>query len=250
MPVDLGTTVAGVHLGFPAMNTPGSATRPEELRALAASRAGAIVLRTATQHPFVHPEFRSLHTPGFDKLVPLARELAAGCDKPVIASVAGSSGDEYATVGRAFAEAGAALVEANVAETWVDTTAAPFEAPGRLRELLERLVRECPVPVTVRLPDRMRIGHAAVADELAAIGVRVVVIRNDFTRFEKFLLETGATFEVIAVGGIAYGWDLQRTLAKGARAVQIGDVLVGEGPRVFARLERELRRARGERDVT
>jgi dihydroorotate dehydrogenase len=40
------------------------------------------------------------------------------------------------------------------------------------------------------------------------------------------------------------GIDLQRSLAKGARAVQLDSVLVREGPRVFERLEHELRQAR------
>ena len=39
--------------------------------------------------------------------------------------------------------------------------------------------------------------------------------------------------------------DVRRALAKGARAVQVRSALVEEGPGVFARLEREMRMARG-----
>ena len=70
-------------------------------------------------------------------------------------------------------------------------------------------------------------------------------MRNDFAGLEKFVLEAGAGFDVIAVGGIHSGYDVRRALAKGARAVQVRSALVEEGPGVFARLEREMRMARG-----
>ena len=58
--VDVATTVAGVRLAFCAMNAAEAAASAHELRPLVTSRTGAIVLRTATVHPFLHPEFRSL----------------------------------------------------------------------------------------------------------------------------------------------------------------------------------------------
>ena len=54
------TVVTGVRLPFAAMNAAGSAATAAEVRALARSRTGAVVLKTATVHPFVHPGFRSL----------------------------------------------------------------------------------------------------------------------------------------------------------------------------------------------
>src|SRR5581483_5521435 len=102
--IDLGTTVAGVRLPFCAMNASGAwSSTAAELRALAQSGTGAIVLKTATLHPFIHPQYRSLHNPGYDKYLPLLRELVASAPCPVIASVPYSSG-----VAHAYAEAGAA----------------------------------------------------------------------------------------------------------------------------------------------
>src|SRR4051812_45325020 len=110
-PVDLSATVAGVRLPFAAMNASGAwSSSAADLRDLARSRTGAIVLRTTTVHPFVHPEYRSLYNPGYAKLAGLVAELTAVSERPVIASIAGSSMDEYATLARAFADAGAALV--------------------------------------------------------------------------------------------------------------------------------------------
>lgn len=246
--IDVGATVAGVRLPFAAMNAAGAwSSTATELRALARSCTGAIVFRSATVHPFVHPEYRSLHNPGYDKLAVLVRELAAMGEKPVVASIAGATPDEYATLARAFAEAGAALVEANLADPYVTATLAPLDEPGVLREVARRLVSACAVPVSIKLPEGVPLPHRRLVEDLRAAGVPVVVVRNDFTGFEKLLLEAGAAFQIIAGGGIASGYDVSRALGKGAAAVQVGSALVTEGPGIFARLEREMRKAHGER---
>jgi dihydroorotate dehydrogenase len=244
-PADLGATIAGVRLPFCVMNAAGAwSANAGELRALVRSETGAIVLRTATVHPFLHPTYRSLHNPGHDKLVVLARELAAAEARPVIASIAGASADEYVVLARAFADAGVRIVEANLADPWVTATLAPFEDRGTLRQVASRLVAGCPVPVSVRLPDRCPLPYRHVMADLAAARVAVVVVRNDFTHLEKLLLEAPPGIEVIAVGGIHSGYDVSRALAKGARAVQAEPGPTREGPEIFARLAREMRAAR------
>jgi dihydroorotate dehydrogenase len=245
---DLGTTVAGVRFPFCAMNASGVwSSTPAELRALARSGTGAIVLKTATVHPFVHPEYRSLHNPGYDKLLPLVRELAAQASCPIVASVAGTTPEEYALLARAFAEAGAAMVEANLADAWVAATLAPWEDRAALARLLADLAGGCPVPISLKLPERIGFSYRVLATELRRASIGVVVVRNEFVGLEKFLLEAGPGFEAIAVGGIGSGYDVSRALAKGAKAVQVGTALLGEGPGIFARLAREMRIARGER---
>jgi dihydroorotate dehydrogenase len=247
-PIDLGATIAGLRFPFCAMNASGAwSSTASELRALARSGTGAIVLKTATLHPFVHPEYRSLHNPGYDKLLPLVRELAAAASCPVVASVAGATADEYATQARVFAEAGAAMIEANLADPWVEATLAPWQDPDALHRVLERLVRATSAPVSVKLPQRVGQPYRAIVDALAAAGVRVVVVRNDFAGLEKLRLEGARNLELIAVGGVRSGYDVSRALAKGARAVQVGAALLEEGPAIFTRLAREMRVARGER---
>jgi len=242
---DLGATIAGAHLSFCAMNAPEALAFPHDLRPLVTSRTGAIVLRTATVHPFLHPEFRSLHNPGHDKVVPLVRELVATGGPPVVASIAGASIEEDAFLARAFADAGAAWVEANLADPWVAATVAPFEDVRTLRDLGRRMTEVAAVPVAVRLPERTALPYGRVRDVLADAAIRIVVVRNDFAGLEKFLLEAGTAFDVVALGGIHSGYDVRRALAKGARAVQVRSALADEGPGVFARLEREMRLARG-----
>src|SRR5262249_35616041 len=150
MGADLSTTVAGVRLPLPVMNAAGTAQSPDGLRRLLPSRAGAIVLGTTTVHPFVHPEFRGLHNVGFDKYAPLVRELTAATDKAIVASIAGATSDELLLLARAFADAGAALVEINLADPWIAAAVQPFEDPGLLRELLVPLTAASRVPLAVR----------------------------------------------------------------------------------------------------
>jgi dihydroorotate dehydrogenase (fumarate) len=246
--IDFGTTVAGVRLPFSAMNAAGVwSSTPSELRALTRSDTGAIVLKSATVHPFVHPAYRSLHNPGYDKLVPLVRELAGEAACPVIASVSGATPDEYAVLARAFGEAGAKLIEANLAEPYVVATLSPWDDIAALHAVLARLAAGSPVPVVVKLPERIALPYGQVAAALREAGIRAVAIRNDFAGFERFQLEAGPGFDVIAAGGVQCGYDVTRALGKGAKAVQVGSALRGEGPGMFARLAREMRVARGQR---
>lgn len=235
-----GTVVAGVRLPFCAMNASGSAATVDDVRALRRSRTGAIVLKSATVHPFVHPSFRSLHNPGFDKMLSLVRDLAAG-DRPVVASVAASSIDEVGFLAKAFADAGATILEANLADPYVEATLAPLESADRLRDVAERLAGAGP-PCWAKLPERPPLPYAPLVRALLDGGVRAVVAHNDFHGYEKLMLEAPAPIDVVVVGGIGSGFDVATALRKGAKAVQVGSALRAEGPGVFARLERELRR--------
>src|SRR2546428_2345336 len=135
-PTDLGTTIAGIRFPFCAMNAAGAwSSTASELRALARSATGAIVLKTATWHPFVHPAYRSLHNPGHDKLLPLVRELAAQAPCPVVASIAGVTADEYANLARAFGEAGGAMGAADLADARGGAAPGPLAEHHVLREL-------------------------------------------------------------------------------------------------------------------
>jgi dihydroorotate dehydrogenase len=239
----LGTTavVTGVRLPFCAMNASGSAATAAELRALAHSRTGAIVLMTATVHPFVHPGFRGLHNPGFDKLLPFVKELASG-DRPVVASVAGATADELGFLAKAFADAGADAVEANLADPWTESTLAPFESTELLGDVARKLAAPG-VPVWVKLPERPRMPYVTLVTTLLDAGVRGVVAHFDFHGYEKLMLEAPAPIDVVVAGAIESAYDVAQALRKGAKAVQVGSALRREGPRVFARLEREMRKA-------
>jgi len=247
MIADLGATLAGVHLPFCAMNASGARSgTAAELRGLATSEAGAVVLRTTTVHPFVHPQYRALHNPGYDRLLPLVGELAAK-ERVVVPSIAGATQDELVTLARAFADGGATLVEVNLADPWVEATLAPFESRDDFRRLIGAVAAASSRPLALKLPERPGLPYPVLGAALAEAGVRVVVAKNDFAGFEKLLVEAGRVFDIVVVGGIRSGYDVARALGKGAAAVQVGAALVEEGPAIFARLAREMRGARGER---
>ena len=249
MPVS--ATIGGVILPFCAMNASGTwSTTAGELVALAGSAAGAVVLRSTTVHPFLHPQFRSLHNHGYDRYLPLVVELKA-FGKPLVASIAGASAEEYVTLARAFGEAGADLIEVNVAEPYVAATLAPWEDPGALVALLVTVRAAAGRPVLVRCPERMPVPLADLRRVLADAAVDAVVLANTFEVMEKFFIEgTGPLPAVVAMGGVRSGYDLASALRKGATAVQVSSALALEGPRIFARLAREYEAAvRGRHSV-
>jgi dihydroorotate dehydrogenase len=242
----LGAVVTGVRLPFAAMNAAGTAATASEVRALARSRTGAIVLMPVTVHPFVHPSFRTLQNPGFDKILPLVRELAADDGRPpVVASIAGPSIEEFAVLAKALGDAGADAIEADLAHAWVARTLAPFEDIDVLRAVAERLATATTRPIWVKLPERPRIPFGELVTVLLDAGVRAVIVRNDFHNFERLLLEAPKPIDVIAASDITCGYDVTRALAKGACAVQVDVTVRSEGPGVFGRLEREMRKATG-----
>jgi dihydroorotate dehydrogenase len=237
------TVVTGVRMPFAAMNSADYPATVEDLRRLRRSRTGAVVLMTATVHPFVHPGFRELHNPGFDKLLPLVRELAADGERPVVASLAAASVDELGFLAKGFADAGAAVLEANLADSWTDATLDPFESEAKLREVARR-VAAAGKPSWVRLPERVRMPYGLLVAALVEEGVRGVVAYNDFHGYEKLMLEATVPIDVVVGGGIASGYDVARALQKGAKAVQVSAAaLREEGVGMFARLEREMRKA-------
>src|SRR2546427_12496758 len=97
-PIDLGTTIAGIRFPFCVMNAAGArSSTAGELRALARSATGAIVLKTATLPPFIPPQYRSLHTPGSAHPLPPLRPPAAHAPCRAAATLPGTTPHAYAT---------------------------------------------------------------------------------------------------------------------------------------------------------
>jgi len=236
----ISATIGGVVLPFCVMNASGTwSTTAAELVALAGSEAGAVVFRSTTVHPFLHPEFRSLHNPGYDRYLPLLAELRV-FGKPLVGSIAGASADEYVTLARAFGEAGADLVEVNIADPYVAATLAPWEDLAALVKLLTTAREAAGRPLMVKCPRRIELPLAELRRVLRDAAVDAVVLANTFEVMEKFFLEGTDPFPaVVAMGGVRSGYDLANALRKGATAVQVSSDLAIEGPPLFARIARE-----------
>jgi dihydroorotate dehydrogenase len=229
------------------MNASGvGSTTARDLLALAESASGAVVFRPTTVHPFLHPEFRTLHNPGYDRYLPLVGEIKA-FGKPIIGSVAGATADEYLTLARAFGEAGADLIEVNVAEPYVAATLDPWDDPAAFAKMLEAVRGAAARPIMLRCPERIPVPLTDLRQILNDAGVDAVVLANNFDVMEKFFLARGAgpLPTVVAFGGVKSGFDLSSALRKGASAVEVSSPLAVEGPRLFARLRRELEQLDG-----
>ena len=133
-------TIAGVSFPFCLMNAAGAlSTSREELLALGYSESGAVVTKSITPESFLDPGARcGIENPGhayYAALLPELRQLG----KPVIASVAGLSLEEFVLTAQALAEAGADLVEINLNDPHVHTHLSPFARPASS----PRLSRSC-----------------------------------------------------------------------------------------------------------
>lgn len=246
---DLSVIIAGIHFPFCIMNASGAlSTTREELLALAESRSGAIVTKSITVGLFLDPGARcGLENPGYAYYMELLPELTQ-YGKPVIASVAGISVDEYVTVARALAQAGASIIELNLGDPHVQEQVAPFTSAERLWTLLRAVRREVSVPLAVKLPPVVPLSYPKTAAILNEAGVEIVVCPNSSAQNGSPLTSpvaelhraSDSKLDVIGVGGVASGEDAYAALQGGARAIQIGSALAKEGPGVFARLCREM----------
>jgi dihydroorotate dehydrogenase len=96
-------------------------------------------------------------------------------------------------------------------------------------------------PILLRCPERIPVPLADLRSALNDAGADAVVLANTFDVMEKFFIDgAGPVPAVVALGGAKSGYDVASALRKGAAAVQVTSTLASEGPRVFARLRREL----------
>ena len=246
---DLSVTIAGIRFPFCIMNASGAlSTTREELLALAESQSGAIVTKSITVSSFLDPGARcGLENPGYAYYVELLPELAR-YGKPIMASVAGMTTNEYVTVARALAQAGASLIELNLSDPHVQEHVAPFTSAERLWALLRAVRKEVSVPLAIKFPPVVPLSYPETAAILSEAGVEIVVCHNNLAKDGDVVLSqvtelhtaSGGRLDIIGVGGVCDGEDAYAALQGGARAIQIGSALVKEGPSVFARLYREM----------
>lgn len=239
-------SIAGVSFPFCLMNAAGAlSTSREELLALAHSESGAVVTKSITPESFLDPGARcGIENPGHAYYVELVPELRRA-GKPVIASVAGLTVDEFIVVARALAAAGADLIEINLNDPHVHTHLAPFAATDRLAEIVSTLRRAIPAPLAVKFPSTVPLPLDEVVAVLLDAGVPAAICHNTRangspSQAEMIVQAAKGRFDVIGVGGVSSGAEALDVLRRGIKAIQIGSAVVKEGAGVFARLKREL----------
>lgn len=251
MPTEVSTQLGGVLLPLCAMNAAGAgSSTADEMRALAASEAGAVVMKSTTVRSVAEqePGLSGLVNPGYRHFLSLVGELRAA-GKPVIASLAGFSVDDYAEMTSAYADAGADIIELNLADPNVVCNTSGACDIDTVRAILTG-VRDTGVatPIAVKLPPfQTRQALTDALQLLREMGISIVICMNapvgdtpDVTHVQIACEVGGAAFDVVAVGGVKNGQETFQAVAQGAAAVQIGGAVQQEGPGLFAQLKAEL----------
>ncbi len=287
--MNLSATVAGIPFPSCIMNAAGArCVTQEELEALGRSHAGAIVTKSMTPLSRTgNPEPRyvsfsggsinsmglpNLGYPAYAQIIPSLRSFG----KPVIASIAGLTEQDFFEAAEAINAVKPDLIEVNLS--------CP-NLPGKpqigydieaSKQLLLRLRDIISVPMGVKLPPYFDpVHHTSVASMLKQVGgvsflslinsvgnglivdpeqecvvikpkggfgglggkiIKPVALANVRAFWKLFQ----GRLPIIGTGGIETGLDVFEHILCGASAVQIGTVLMEEGLSAFDRLAGEL----------
>ncbi len=286
--MNLSTTIAGVMFPSCFMNAAGAlcVTR-EELEALGGSAAGAIVTKSMTIEPrHGNPEPRYYGFPGgsinsmglpnlgyraYAELIPQLKRFG----KPVIASVAGLTEDDFPTIAETINAAQPDLIEVNLSCPNIPGKPQIGYDPDASERVLKKVRPKITVPMGVKLPPYFDPAHHhAMGTMLGRCGVdflnlinsvgnglvvdserETVVIKPKggfgglggrlikpvaLANVRAFYKIFGEKMPIIGTGGVMDGGDAFEHILCGASAVQVGTVLVEEGLDAFRRLETEL----------
>ena len=238
--------IANLQFPFSLMNAAGAlSTTRAELLAHARSESGAVVTKSITPTSFLDPEAQcGLENPGTDYYVEVIPELRQW-GKPVIASVAGLTIEEFAQVAQTLTQAGADLIEINLNDPHVHTHVHPFQSVERLDEVVSALRRQIAAPLAIKLPAAVPLALSAVVHTLVRNNILVVMCHttgaNGGPSQARVVLEAAeGELDVIGVGGVSTGAQALALLQQGVKAIQVGSAVVKEGVGVFARLKHEL----------
>jgi dihydroorotate dehydrogenase (fumarate) len=239
MMTTLSTTLAGILFPSCLMNASGawSGTR-EELRELAASATGGVVIKTTTTEARVEEvKGCGIENPGQPYYLALIPELKAA-GKPIIGSVAGFTTEEYVELARAYGQAGVHIVELNLSDPVVSCNRGGTCDLTAVDEVVQAVRGVVRTPVAVKLPGLPDSAFNSAVDLLRRHRIEVFVCNTP--QVAAFAPALDGALDLIAVGGVSNGKDAYGTLSNGAKAVQIGSALMKEGPGVFARIQQEL----------
>ena len=286
--IDLKTKIGFLIFNSPIVNASGVwCTKEAELKQLGASDSGAIVFKTMTVKPREgNPEPRlfinkkiSINSMGLPNLgVNYYCEMVSNLkkyDKPLIASIAGFTEDEYDCLFKKVNSKSFDGIEVNLScPNLIGKCIFAYDAVTSLR-ILKKIRSKTKKTIGVKLPpynDRGEIQR--MAEGMIDIGVDFVTLINsvplgcviDYKK-EKITIKPNmgigglggeaikpialaqtvlfrhfskGKLGIIGVGGVNKGSDIYEYILAGASAVGIATSLHNEGPKVFRRLKKEL----------
>jgi len=283
------TKVAGINFDSYVLNASGPKDSTlEELKVIAESGSSAITMKSCTLEPregnaeprYVRLQFGSIQSMGLPNLgyqeyIELASELRK-YNKPIIASIAGLTIDDYQKMVKDFQNSKVHLIEINLSCPNLEGKA-PIAYNFEQTELVLNKIRDLgEKPIGLKLPpyyERSQceqivklvqrynisfitcinsIGNTLVIDPekempvikpkkgfggLSGQYIKPIALANVRMFYELLMNKVS----IIGVGGIKSGSDAFEFLLAGADAVQIGTTFEKEGSLSFGRIDKELK---------
>lgn len=272
----LSVDLAGLRLANPSMLASGIlGYATETLERIVECGAGGVVTKSIGLKPckgYANPTVvqtdcglinaMGLPNPGIDEFAKEIHEAKAALKVPLIVSVYGFSAEEYATVARKAAAAGADGIELNVSCPHVKETGSEIgQNPKILAQVIRKVKASVHKPVIAKLsPNVTSIADIAVTAAHAGVdaltimntvkamavdvetmmpilanksgglsgsAVKPIALRHVYDVYEQVRLP------IIGCGGIVDWQDAIEFLLAGASAVQIGTAVALKGPGVF-----------------
>lgn len=258
--------LGGIELTSPVMNASGPHSAEKgEIYELSARHSGAILFKSCNIAGLESPD--NLKNRGVEHFAALARELT-GRGKTVFGSVVGNNEEELVDVAKVLDRAGVKALELNLADDYVQNSVGPFNSFDRLKQVIGRVRDQVAAVLAVKVPPKLSLEPAVVAELFKQHGVAIAVCTNDLARDFTVDLKTGIApgvpravsqvhaffqagegkLDVVAVGGINAGRDAYIAHLTGAKAVQVGSALIKEGAGALGRIDRELDTILGENE--
>lgn len=282
------TKIAGVEFQSYVCNASGpSDSNLDELEVIANSESAAIVMKSCTVEPregneeprYARLPFGSIQSMGLPNLgykeyLDFSWQLK-DYKKPIIASLAGLSLEDYKIMTKAFQESGADLIEINLSCPNLEgkpPVAYDLEQAEKVLRGISNLGKK---PIGLKLPPFYDLTHQKqIAGLIKKYGIDFITCVNSvgntlivdpetekpvikprkgfgglggdyikpiaLANVRSFYEILGDKISIFGVGGIKTGLDAFEFLLAGADAVQLATVFEKEGPSCFARIDSEL----------
>lgn len=277
--------LAGLTLDYPGILASGVlGYSAESMQRVIDGGAGAVVTKSVglqAREGYANPTVvqatgglinaMGLPNPGIEVYVEEIKHTKTLIRQPLFVSIFGYSAEDYTTVARKAAEAGADALELNVSCPHVKQTGAEIgQNPSVLAEVVKSVKAVVKVPVFVKLSpnvtDIVLLASAAVeagADALTAVNtLRAIAIDSETTRPILSNIKGGLSgpamknvalrcvydlreklvdIPIIGCGGVSNWQDAIEFFLAGANAVQIGTAIAFEGIEVFQTINQGIR---------
>ena len=282
------TKIAGIELDSYICNASGPLDSTlEELESIANSKSSAIMMKSCTMEPrngnqeprYVRLPLGSIQSMGlpnlgYPKYVGFSSQLKK-YNKPVIASVAGLSVEDYEKMVSAFQNSNVDLIEVNLSCPNLEGKPQVAYDLDQTEKVLYRISNLGKKPIGLKLPPFYDfVHHKQMADLIEKYNISFITCINsvgntlvidpeaetpiikpkkgfgglcgDYVKpialanVRAFYELLGNKISIFGVGGIKTGIDAFEFLLAGADAVQIATAFEKEGPSCFARINSEL----------